>query len=161
DASLFSLPLGPIRLTPQFRLGGEYRSDPPDDGLAGLAGIGFEVGFWLGRSLQVAVSWDRDFGFPSGTRNLSEVAIRWAHLPGPARLSDAAARGNRDEVRRLIGSGVRMDKDLSHEALHYAAGWCDRPMIEMIVAAWKGPADSYSELALHDLVRGCKPELTG
>src|SRR6185295_9265537 len=53
DASLFSLPLGPIRLTPQFRLGGEYRSDPPDDGLAGLAGIGFEVGFWLGRSLQV------------------------------------------------------------------------------------------------------------
>jgi hypothetical protein len=154
------LPLGPVRLGPRFRLGLESRSAPPDDGLAALAGIGLEIGFWFGRHVQLAVAWDRDFGFPSGTRDVTGIALRWAHVPGPVRLRSAASRGNRDEVRRLIQSGVSMER-ASHEALYSAATWCDGPMIDMLLEAWKGPADNMSELALRQIVQGCHAELTG
>ncbi|HYV20812.1 MAG TPA: ankyrin repeat domain-containing protein [Verrucomicrobiae bacterium] len=154
------LPWGPVRIGPRFRLGLEHRAAPPDDGLAALAGIGFEVGLWFGRHVQLAVAWDRDFGFPSGTRDVTGIALRWAHVPGPVRLKSAASRGNREEVRRLIQSGVSMDRT-SHEALYSAAIWCDGEMIDMLLQAWEGPADNMSELALRQIVQGCGAGLTG
>ena len=154
------LPLGPFRILPRFRVGFEYRAQAPDDGIAGLAGLGIELSVWLGRHLQLAVSRDRDFGFPSGTRDLSGIALRWAHVPGPYRLKDAAYRRDRDEAHRLIQAGVRMDKEESHEALYAAAGGCDSALVQMLLEAWKGPPDNYSELALHTVVRSCEPDLT-
>src|SRR5262245_7483547 len=43
----FTLPLGPVRILPTFRLGVENRRAPPDDGYGGLAALGLETAVWL------------------------------------------------------------------------------------------------------------------
>ena len=76
DAGLLIIPLGPVRVFPRLKVGLEYRADPPDSGPTGLVGMGVEFGVWLGRGLELAVIADRDFGFPSGTRNQVGFVLR-------------------------------------------------------------------------------------
>jgi hypothetical protein len=152
-------PFGPFRVMPRFRLGFEHRAEPPDDGFAGLAGIGIELNLWLGRHLQVAVSTDRDFGFPSGTRNLTGLALRWGYVTKPVRLSDAVGRRDVASARRLLESGVNMESHTAHGALVGAAMHCDREMLTMLLDAWKGPSDDMTERALRMVVDHCEPDL--
>jgi hypothetical protein len=152
-------PFGPFRLMPRFRLGFEHRAEPPDDGFAALAGIGLELNLWLGRHLQVAVSADRDFGFPSGTRDLVGLALRWGYVPKPVRLKDAAENGNLEAVQHLLQSGVRLEGPTAHEALYEAASHCARTMLAVLLDAWSGPPDNMTELSLRTVARKCEPDL--
>jgi hypothetical protein len=153
------VPFGPFRLMPRFRLGFEHRARPPDDGFAALAGIGIELNLWLGQRFQVAVSVDRDFGFPSGTRELTGIALRWAHVEKPVRLKNAAENGDTEEVRHLLESGVSMEDSTAHEALVGAAMRCDRAMLTTVLDAWRGPADNMTELSLRLAAKMCEPDV--
>lgn len=61
----------------RFKLGIEQRHSAPDKGIGGVAGVGIEVGVWIGHRAQVALMVDRDFGFPSGTRNQVARGLRF------------------------------------------------------------------------------------
>lgn len=71
---------GPVRFGPRLTLGLEHRRRDPDAGLAGFLGIGLEAGTWIGRRALVAVTFDREIGFPADSRNQFQVLIR---LAGP------------------------------------------------------------------------------
>jgi len=59
-------------------LGVEDRRHNPHSGLVGFVGLGFELGFWPWKSIQFAITFDRDFGFPAYTRNVVGVVFRLA-----------------------------------------------------------------------------------
>jgi hypothetical protein len=78
-AGYFMTYVGPFRIYPHAKIGLEHRRRAPHDGFGGLAGVGVEVAFWAGEHWQIAVTADRNFGFPSGTRNQVGIALRFGH----------------------------------------------------------------------------------
>lgn len=76
-AGMFMTYIGPFRVYPHLKIGIEHRRRSPDEGLAGLGGVGLEAALWIGRHWQIAASADRNFGFPSGTRNQVGIELRW------------------------------------------------------------------------------------
>jgi len=101
NVGLVLLFVGPVRALPTFGAGLEYRGAGPDAGLAFLLDIGFEVAVWLPGNWQVAASIQRNFGFPSGTRNEVAFAIRYSprrHLwwPGPEPPEEPSTAGEQE-----------------------------------------------------------------
>lgn len=76
ELHLFNTAVGPVRLGPRLRLGLEYRDDEPDQGIGGVFAIGWNVAVWLNKRIQLAIMADREFGFPSGTRNQIGFSFR-------------------------------------------------------------------------------------
>jgi hypothetical protein len=77
DGGLIIFGIGPFRVVPHFALGLEYRDEDPHEGFGGTLAIGVEGAIWLGKSAQMAVAFDRKWGFPSTTRNELSVGLRW------------------------------------------------------------------------------------
>ncbi|SRR6266571_562463 len=71
------LALGPVRVFPRFGLGLAYRTEAPNAGLGGVAGLGLGSGVWLGRHCQLVFSVDRDFYFPARDSTRYGVEVRW------------------------------------------------------------------------------------
>ena len=78
ELSLMNIAAGPVRFGPRFRLGLEHRDSEPHRGTGGVGAVGFQIAVWLGRRIQIAVLWDREFGFESGTRNQLAFSFRFA-----------------------------------------------------------------------------------
>ena len=72
------VPRAPLRFGPRFRFGLEHRSRDPDDGFGGLFAVGVEAALWIGRSVQIAVTVDRELLFPADDRTQVGVAFRLA-----------------------------------------------------------------------------------
>ena len=65
-----------LLVVPRFGSGIEYRTSAPDAGWAGVFGVGVEISAWIKKKAELAFLVDRNFGFPSGTRNQYGVAVR-------------------------------------------------------------------------------------
>ena len=65
-----------IGFGPRFKLGFEYRDQPPDEGIGGFGGIGVELGVWLADRVQLVGIADRESGLYSGTRDQLSIALR-------------------------------------------------------------------------------------
>src|SRR5262245_42891870 len=71
----FNFALGPVRLGPRLRIGGEYRDEAPGQGLGAVVSGGFQVACWLTKHVQVAALAEREAGSHSGTRDQFGVSI--------------------------------------------------------------------------------------
>lgn len=80
----YELALGPLRAFPRGLLGIEYRTDEPDDGLAGMLGLGIVVEVWLGRHVSVSLALERRFSLPGDDRTQFSFDSRIASERIPA-----------------------------------------------------------------------------
>jgi hypothetical protein len=148
---------GPVRFGPRLTLGLEHRRRDPDAGLAGFLGVGLEVGTWIGRRALVAVSFDREIGFPADSRNQLQVLFRLARPYGrrPARqYSSPSIRAlPRNWRQREVGRDQEHAEDPRGEADPQARGLDDRADVEKgRVQPWRIAAvlDADEAALLHD-----------